>query len=128
MIPVQNHNDSFWENNHRLIVKTIHDYLINEQRLPSKTELAEKTGLSRPTIDRHLLELDTDPLPNGEREMTRAMIASMITNLYRFATAGNIKAARLFMEIMGTDGNGINNPFTKKRENDEDSDENKDLS
>jgi len=47
-----------WTANEQLIVRTLHSFTKDHSRTPTVLEIAEKTGLSRTTVHKHLVESD----------------------------------------------------------------------
>lgn len=89
-----------WESNHRKIFSCITDKLDNYLNVPSVTTIERETGLSRPTIYKHLAELKTNEYYRQKAAVLRIGLDSIATQLYRQAIRGDIRAARLYFEIV----------------------------
>lgn len=109
--------NQLWEVNHSSIVWAI-SALINEYgRMPSKTEIANKTELSRQTVHKHLKEYRSNPLHQQHQEQFQFMQSKVLARVFQFAVNGDIKACRLYLEYTGAlkntssanNGNSINN-------------------
>src|SRR5450432_3061897 len=70
--------------------------------MPSKNSLAEKTGLSRVTINKHIREYQTHPQYLLELEQFRFMGSKVLAKVYKFAVNGDMRAAKLYFEIAGS--------------------------
>jgi hypothetical protein len=68
-------------------------------RMPSKAELAEKTGLSRQTIHKHLKEYKVHPQFIGQLEQFRFMTEKVLAKVFHFAVNGDMRAAKLYLEM-----------------------------
>ena len=93
-----------WEYNHTQLTIAIATLMQEFGRMPSKIELAEKAGLSRPTIDKHLKEYTINPLYIQEIEQFKFMTAKVLARVFTFAVNGDIRACKLYLECMGNMG------------------------
>ena len=77
-------------------------------KMPTKNEIASKTGLSRQTVFKHLKEYDSNPLYSNQIQQFRFMADRVLAKVIKMAVAGegNIKAARLYFDVMGSSFNG----------------------
>ncbi|HXI01473.1 MAG TPA: hypothetical protein VNI52_14485 [Sphingobacteriaceae bacterium] len=112
IMPV-NVKNQLWENNHYKITcaltKCINDY----GTMPTKNQLAEETGLSRQTIHKHINDYATNPLYLKELDQFRFLSNKVLSKVFKYAINGDLKACRLYMDIVG----GLNNQIfsdTKK--------------
>jgi DNA-binding IclR family transcriptional regulator len=96
----ETHSDS-WEQNHRLITEAIADYVQLQERMPGKTELATKTGLSRATIHRHLKEMDNQPELEEKEKEFRIMYPKVLAAMCKYAMNGDTRAARIYFDMIG---------------------------
>ena len=108
--------NQLWEYNHAQITSAITLLLQEFGRMPSKVEIANKTGLSRPTIDKHLKEYASNPLYIQEIEQFRFMTAKVLSKVFAFAINGDIRACKLYLEIAGN-MNGLNSSKTINNQN-----------
>ena len=69
--------------------------------MPTKMDLTEKTGLSRQTIHKHLKEYTMHPLYQNHQEQFRFMADKVLARIFHFATNGDVKAAKLYFDILG---------------------------
>ncbi|CAA7195876.1 hypothetical protein CHRY9293_02033 [Chryseobacterium potabilaquae] len=93
--------NQIWEVNHCNIMNAIMDYVETCGAMPTKSRIAEYTGLSRPTIDKHLKEFQNNPLFKGIDEQFKFMIPKVMGEVLRQSIKGDIRAARLFLEYAG---------------------------
>ena len=90
-----------WENNHLLITKAIATSIYQKNILPSKSEIAEATGLSRQSVHKHLKQFGEQPALLENIEQVNLMTNKVMANMLGLAMSGDVKAARLVMEITG---------------------------
>lgn len=100
IIPANTKNQ-FWENNHFLISKAIAKLMREYGFMPSKSAIAQETGLSRQTVTKHLKDYKTHPEYIAEMEQFKFMAPKIMTNVFKFASNGDMKAARLYLEVVG---------------------------
>ncbi|HXB10443.1 MAG TPA: phBC6A51 family helix-turn-helix protein [Bacteroidia bacterium] len=98
-------NNDLWEGNHLLITGAINLLMRANGRMPTKIEIAEKTGLSRKTIHKHIKDLKDNPLFQEQDEQFKLVKGSMLSLLHNMAFKGDVKAIKLFMEATGILGN-----------------------
>ncbi len=106
-----------WEHNHIKITWAISTLMQELNRMPSKRELADKTGLSRQTINKHLKEYHTHPLYEGQIEQFKFMRSNVLSRVYFFALQGDMKAAKLYFDILGTNTLLVNNTSIQNQNN-----------
>ena len=117
LIPPSGRN-SLWERNNTMILATIANSIQDNNRMPTTGELETLTGLSRQTISKHLKEYSTHPLFLEQAEQFKFMHAKILANLFKYAVTGNVKAARLFLEVTGgLSENRANNTLIKTQNN-----------
>lgn len=98
--------NQIWENNHNLITWAISTLMKEYGRMPSKTEIATKTELSRQTIHKHLNEYTNHPQYLGQIEQFRFMTSKVLARVFQFAVNGDTRAAKLYFNVMGFMNNG----------------------
>jgi hypothetical protein len=96
-----NSKSSVWEYNHLVITDAIAKFMRLYGVMPTKAAIAEETGLSRPTIDKHIAAYKTQPEFKAQMEQFKFMAPKMLANVFKFAGCGDMKAARLYFEIVG---------------------------
>lgn len=94
----------YWEQNHIRITTGMAVYLKENGVVPTKTTLAEKTGISRQTIHKHLREFDKHPHYLEQISKYKAMATILMGNLFQNGMNGDVKASRLFLELSGFAG------------------------
>jgi predicted transcriptional regulator len=100
IVPAENKNQ-IWEYNHHLINSAISKLMREHGVMPDKTDIAKATGLSRPTIGKHLKEYKTHPEYAAEMERFKFMASKVLANVYKLALNGDIKASKLYFEMVG---------------------------
>ena len=98
--------NQLWEYNHNQITWAISTLMQEYGRMPSKTEIAAKTELSRQTIHKHLNEFSNHPLYLEQVEQFRFMTSKVLAKVFHFAINGDIAAAKLYFSVMGFMNNG----------------------
>ena len=93
--------NQIWETNHVKITIAINEFLLDYGRMPTKTEVSEKTGLSRPTIDKHLNDYSQHPEFQIQLRQFRFMGNKLMAKLYQFAMKGDTSAAKLYFSLVG---------------------------
>lgn len=87
-----------WELNHFLIMKAIDSLTRKYNRFPSRGEIQSETELSRNTINKHLKEYFTSDAYAERKDEYFAMRENILSRLYSFATQGDTKAAKIFLD------------------------------
>lgn len=98
--------NQLWESNHIKITWAISAFMQDYGRMPTKTEIADKTELSRQTVHKHLKEYTNHPLYLGQIEQFRFMTSKVLAKVFQFAINGDTAAAKLYFNIMGYSNNG----------------------
>ena len=106
--------NQLWENNHNLILGTIDQLMRELFRMPSTTEIAKETGLSRVTINKHLREFKSSSEYKKEINRFELMKNSLLARMYNFACQGDMKAAQIFLQNIGSPSH--NSPPSNRRE------------
>ncbi|MEO7214665.1 hypothetical protein [Mucilaginibacter sp.] len=90
-----------WEYNHTIICSAVSGFMQHHGVMPTKNAIAEETGLSRQTVAKHFEEYRTHPEFIAEAEQFKLMSHEILANVFRFARKGDMKAARLYFEMVG---------------------------
>ena len=93
--------NQLWEHNHAQITWAISTLMQELGRIPTKTEIATKTELSRQTIHKHLKEYANHPMYLMELESFRFMTSKVLAKVFQFAVNGDTGAAKLYFNVMG---------------------------
>ena len=96
-----NTQNQIWENNHTLITGAISNLLNEFNRMPTQTEIAKQTKLSRQTVHYHLKEYKLNPVFIAQMEQYQLLIPSLLARVYKCACKGDIGAAKLYFNVMG---------------------------
>jgi hypothetical protein len=97
-----------WEHNQTVIRSAISDFMQQYGVMPTKNAIAEETGLSRQTVAKHFKEYRQHPEFIAEAEQFKFMSHEMLANVFRFGLNGDMRAAKLYFEMVGA----INKPGT----------------
>jgi hypothetical protein len=97
--------NQLWEYNQSRITWAVSDLMQEYGRMPSQTELAEKTGLSRQTINKHLKGYSSHQLFIEQQEQFNFMASRVLTKVFNYAVKGDMRAAKLFLNATGAIGN-----------------------
>lgn len=110
--------NQIWEYNHVEITRAISVFMQENGRMPATSELAEKTGLSRQTIHKHLKDYKSNHLYLDQVEQFRFMTAKVLARLFSFAANGDIQAAKLYLNVMGClNGQSMAGTFIQNQNN-----------
>lgn len=93
--------NQLWEYNHNQITWAISTLMQEYGRMPTKTEIATKTELSRQTVHKHLKEYVNHPQYLGQIEQFKFMTSKVLAKVFQFAVNGDIGAAKLYFNVMG---------------------------
>lgn len=105
--PITNDNtrNQLWEYNHNQITWAISTLMQEYGRMPTTTEIADKTELSRQTVHKHLKEYKNHPLYLEQIEQYRFMTSKVLARIFKFAVNGDVGAAKLYFNIVGVGNN-----------------------
>jgi hypothetical protein len=119
LIISETNKNQLWESNHVQITHAISTLMQEYGRMPTKTEIATKTELSRQTIHKHLKEFTSHPQYLEEIEQFRFMTSKVLARVFQFAVTGDTGAAKLYFSVMGYNNNGQapNNALIKNQNN-----------
>ena len=106
---VQETKNQLWENNHNQITWAISTLMQDYGRMPSKTEIANKTELSRQTIHKHLKEYTNHSEYLEQVEQFRFMTSKVLAKVFQFAVNGDMRASKLYFQIMSNEQFNLSN-------------------
>lgn len=93
--------NQLWEHNHTNIMWAISSHIKENNRMPTKAEIASKTELSRQTIHKHLKEYKNSPYYAEYLEQFQMMQSKVMIMVFQYAINGDMKAAKLYLECIG---------------------------
>jgi hypothetical protein len=93
--------NQIWENNHNSIIYGIATLTHEYGRMPTKSEIANNTKLSRQTVHKHLKDYQSNPLYVEYQQQFKFMESKVLAKVFQFAVNGDIRAARLYLECTG---------------------------
>ncbi len=97
----QTTRNEIWEINHSQITWAISNLMQDYGRMPSKGEIATKAELSRQTVHKHLKEYHQHPLYIQQVENYKFMASKVLAKVFKFAVNGDIRAAKLYFQMVG---------------------------
>jgi len=100
IIPISTKNQ-IWEYNQTVISNAISKFIGKHGCMPSKTLIAEETGLSRQTVVKHVKEYQTHPEHLAAVQQFKFMAPNVLASVFKSAINGDTKAARLYLEMVG---------------------------
>ena len=100
IVPASTKND-IWEHNHSLINRAVSNYMGQNGVMPNKNTIARETGLSRQTVAKHFAAYKRHPEYTAEMEQFKFMAPNVLANVFKHALNGDIKAARLYLQMVG---------------------------
>jgi hypothetical protein len=106
-----------WELNHAVISSAISGYMQQYGSMPPKSVIAEQTGLSRPTVAKHFEAYKKQPEFAAQKEQFQFMAPQVLANVFKQALKGDIKAARLYFELVGATNPRANNKVAPAQNN-----------
>ena len=93
--------NQFWENNHYLITVAISKHIEESGKMPTKNQIASDSGLSRQTVYKHLSGYAEHPLYAEQLNQFKFMADRVLAKVIKSAGQGDIKAARLYFDVLG---------------------------
>jgi len=113
----ENMNDLVWEHNHFVIGRAITKLMNQYGAMPPKTLIAEETGLSRYTVTKHLANYKLHPEHQAEVEQFKYLAPKILAGVCNAADNGDVKAARLYFEMIGSINKQQGNTVVNKQNN-----------
>jgi hypothetical protein len=110
-------NDQIWEHNHFVIGQAIKKLIGQYGSMPPKFVIARETGLSRQTVAKHLTDYKTHPQYLAEMEQFKYMAPKILAGVCKLACNGDVKAARLYFEMVGAINKKQPNTVINKQNN-----------
>jgi len=89
-----------WEENHRTVVTHMAAYFEFHGSLPSNSVLAQKTGLSRQCIIRHLTTYREEPEYEIQKAKMKIMKLRIMERVLSQAVLGDVKAAKVYIDAV----------------------------
>jgi len=89
-----------WEENHRTVVTHMAGYFDSNGSLPSTSALAQKTGLSRQCVIRHLTAYREEPEYEIQKAKMKIMKTQLMEKVLHQAFMGDVQAARVYIDAV----------------------------
>lgn len=96
--------NDIWERNHMLISNAIANHLRLHAVMPTKNQIARETGISRQTVAGHIKDYKEHPEYVAEIEQFKFMSHKILGIVFKQASDGDIRAAKLYFEMVGSIG------------------------
>jgi len=97
----QSMKNNVWELNHFLITDAIANFMRKHGIMPTKNMVAQETGLSRQTVAKHFAAYSQHPQFIAEKEQFKFMTSKLLATVFKYANNGDMRAARLYFEMVG---------------------------
>lgn len=117
LILAKDTKNQLWEQHHNQIICAISTLIQELGRMPSKSDIAQKSELSRQTIHKHMAEYATNPVYLEQVERFRFMTTKVLAKVFVLAVQGDIGAAKLYFNVMGCLGGQSNNTLIQNQQN-----------
>lgn len=96
--------NQLWQHNHTRIQTTLSNLLMEYNRMPTVDKLAQQSGVSRQTVYKHLKHFNTQKQYKEEWDRIRYASISIFATVAKCALKGDMKAARLYFDIIDNSG------------------------
>jgi len=94
-----------WEINHQIIVTFVHNFIRENNRMPSKTEISGEVKLSRQTITKHIKEFEKSDFAEEQMRKFKLLKPQIMTSLYRIGVDfGNVRALKVLLDVIDRSG------------------------
>lgn len=87
-----------WEDNHSRILATIHNFVIEHNRMPGINEIGRQCKLSRQTVHEHLRDGIAGRYYQEQLKRMEYLTDSVLKTLYNLAIKGNVAASKVFLD------------------------------
>jgi len=85
--------------------------------MPDKNTIADKAGLTRQTIHKHLKECAKHPLNIEHKEKFKLMITKVLSKVLQLALKGDMKAAKIYLNMVTEKENLRNSSIVQNQRN-----------
>jgi DNA-binding XRE family transcriptional regulator len=96
-----NTKSDIWERNHMQISNAIASHMREYGVMPTQNDLAQKTGISRQTVAKHIKEYKEHPEFAAQMEQFKMMSHKIMANVFKQASNGDMRAAKLYFDLVG---------------------------
>ena len=116
ILPEDSRN-ALWESNHSVITNKLHFTIKNNGYIPSVGELSRATNLSRQTISKHLKKYKESFIYSSYKESIQILHSNVLQIVYQLAMNGDLKACKLYFEIIGEINRNTKSTYIDKQQN-----------
>ncbi|GEO09492.1 hypothetical protein [Segetibacter aerophilus] len=107
-----------WYKIHNSITWAISTFIHDNGRMPSPFEIANKTEMSSYLVNQHMKEYSKDSKYINSKEQFEFMTSKVLAKVFKFAVDGDMRAAKLYFEVVGNlKGENSNNPVINNQNN-----------
>jgi predicted transcriptional regulator len=112
-----NTNTDVWDYNQQMVTYAITKLMNESGHMPSVNNIADEVGLSRQTVAKHLKEYRANPQYLAQVERFKFMAPKIMAGVFKLATRGDVKAARLYLETVGAPNKKQSNTVVNEQNN-----------
>ena len=109
--------NQLWEHNHLKISAAVANLMSQHGCMPAKNAIAAQTGLSRQTVVKHFATYKAHPVFIAEIEQFKLMVPIVMAKVFKFAGNGDMRAARLYLEMAGAINKNRSNTVVNEQNN-----------
>jgi len=106
-----------WNQNHLAINTALAEHIGQNGFMPPINTIAAETGLSRQTVAKHIKEYKKQPEFAVQMEQFQFMTPAILARIFKFALNGNMRAAKLYFEMVGAVPNQASNTVVNAQNN-----------
>lgn len=89
-----------WELNHNAIVTFVSVYLSDNAKMPTVTEISDKTGLSRETVTNHIHAFKKSKFAREQKDRFALLKPKIMGMLYKLSAEGDVRAMRVLLDAI----------------------------
>jgi hypothetical protein len=94
----QEYRNQTFVKNHYMIEDAVTDIIRETRTIPAAMVIAQKTGLSRYTVSKHLKQLSEHSLSTELTQVQKMMAPKLLGVLFKMALGGDVKAAKIYLD------------------------------
>ena len=110
-------DEKIWEINHQKINNAVRTFVNKYGTMPTKSHLAKETGLSKPTVYKHIQAIKTSPIITEQNELFGLMTKQVLGKLLQTALRGDVAAAKLYLNTVSKQYPGTGNDVVINTQN-----------
>ena len=110
-------DEKIWEINHQKINNAVRTFVNKYGTMPTKSHLVKETGLSKPTVYKHIQAIKTSPIITEQNELFGLMTKQVLGKLLQTALRGDVAAAKLYLNTVSKQYPGTGNDVVINTQN-----------